>query len=141
MFFVFCRKQRHVYNQFNTVRCVHSKHVRVPSKANVSHGVLNLVSFSLTRQMLRNFPDGNRDHLLSQARSELMKQEHQVESLNNRISELFRNKLMLKDWNYRTRDTEMLSLDENLFVYMTKYLRKKTFSEILKSEVCTNWEK
>ena len=32
--------------------------------------------------------DGNRDHLLTQARSELMKQEHKVESLNNFLSEL-----------------------------------------------------
>ena len=32
--------------------------------------------------------EGNKDHLLSQARSELMKQEHQVESLNNCVSEL-----------------------------------------------------
>ena len=32
--------------------------------------------------------DGNKDHLLNQARSELMKQEHQVESLNNFINEL-----------------------------------------------------
>ena len=32
--------------------------------------------------------DGNKDHLLNQARSELMKQEHQVESLNSCIDEL-----------------------------------------------------
>ena len=32
--------------------------------------------------------DGNTDHLLIQARSELMKQEHKVESLNNCINEL-----------------------------------------------------
>ena len=32
--------------------------------------------------------EGNRDHLLVQARTELMKQEHKVESLNNFISEL-----------------------------------------------------
>ena len=31
---------------------------------------------------------GNKDHLLSQARSELMKQEHQVETLNKCISDL-----------------------------------------------------
>ena len=31
---------------------------------------------------------GNRDHLLTQARSELMKQEHKVESLNNCVNEL-----------------------------------------------------
>ena len=32
--------------------------------------------------------DGNKDHLLSQARADLMKPEHQVESLDSRISEL-----------------------------------------------------
>ena len=32
--------------------------------------------------------EGNRDHLLIQARSELMKQEHKVESFNNCINEL-----------------------------------------------------
>ena len=36
----------------------------------------------------RSLLEGNKDHLLSQARSEIMKQEHQVESLNNCISEL-----------------------------------------------------
>ena len=36
----------------------------------------------------RSLLEGNKDHLLSQARSELMRQEHQVESLNNCISEL-----------------------------------------------------
>ena len=38
--------------------------------------------------LVRSLLEGNEDHLLSQARSELMKQEHQVESLNNCISEL-----------------------------------------------------
>ena len=36
----------------------------------------------------RSLLEGNKDHLLSQARSDLMKQEHEVESLNNCISEL-----------------------------------------------------
>ena len=36
----------------------------------------------------RSLLDGNRDHLLTQPRAELMKQEHKVESLNNCISEL-----------------------------------------------------
>ena len=36
----------------------------------------------------RSLLEGNKHHLLSQARSELMKQEHQVESLNCCISEL-----------------------------------------------------
>ena len=35
-----------------------------------------------------SFLEGNKDHLLSQARSEFVKQEHQVESLNNCVSEL-----------------------------------------------------
>ena len=41
----------------------------------------------------RSPPEGNKDHLLSQARSEIMKQEHQVESLNDCISELQRQGL------------------------------------------------
>ena len=36
----------------------------------------------------RSLLEGNKDHLLSQARSELVRQEHQVGSLNNCISEL-----------------------------------------------------
>ena len=34
----------------------------------------------------RSLLEGNKDHLLSQARSDIMKQEHQVETLNNCIS-------------------------------------------------------
>ena len=48
-----------------------------------------LSSDSLTRQMLRNlFLMENRDHLLAEARSELMKQEYKVASLNTCISEI-----------------------------------------------------
>ena len=36
----------------------------------------------------KSLHEGNRDHLLTQARSELMKQEHKVESLSNCINEL-----------------------------------------------------
>ena len=36
----------------------------------------------------RSLLESNKNHLLSQARAELMKQEYQVESLNNCISEL-----------------------------------------------------
>ena len=38
--------------------------------------------------MRRSFLEGHYDHLLSQAKSELMRQEHQVGSLSNCISEL-----------------------------------------------------
>ena len=51
--------------------------------------------------------DGNRDRLLTQARSELMKQEHKVGSLNNCISELqqqaYAQRLELEDTHSRIR--------------------------------------
>ena len=31
------------------------------------------------------------------------------------------NKLMLKDWNYKTHNTDLLNLNENKFVYKKKY--------------------
>ena len=49
--------------------------------------------------------EGNRGHVLSQAKSELMRQEHQVESLNN-LSLTYGNMLMLKDCNYTTHNTD-----------------------------------
>ena len=57
------------------------------------------------------------------------------------VSASFSNKFMLKDRNYRTHNTEILNLDENKFVYKKNYLWRNRFSEILKSEVCTKWEK
>ena len=57
----------------------------------------------------RSLLEGNEDHLLSQARSELMNQEYQVGSLNS-------DKLMLKDWNYRMPIMDLLSLVENKLV-------------------------
>ena len=60
--------------------------------------------------------DGNKDHLLNQARPELMKQEHQVESLSNCIDELqhqaFAQRLELEAFI-----TDTLNLDENKFDY------------------------
>ena len=57
----------------------------------MKNGEVNLrVPFSetLTRQNVgRSLPEGNKDHLLSQARFELMRQEHQVGSLNNCVIE------------------------------------------------------
>ena len=57
------------------------------------------------------------------------------------VSMSFSNNLVLKDWNYRTHNTDLLSLDENKFDYKKNNLWKKRFSEILKSEACTKWEK
>ena len=61
-------------------------------------------------------------NLLSQARSELMRQEHQVESLNNCINDLkqqtYAQRLELQDaqhWIFS-------GLDENKFVHKKNYL-------------------
>ena len=68
-------------NRFES--CVHSV-FRFADQANIGKYLLH----------------GNKDHLLYQARSELVNQEHQVESLNSCI-----NELLLKDWNWRTKTT------------------------------------
>ena len=88
----------------------------------------------------RSLLEGIEDHLLSQARSDLAKQELQVEPLNN-WSVSFSNKLMLKGWNFRTHNMDMLNLDENKCVNKKNYQWKRKFSEILDSEICTKWEK
>ena len=84
--------------------------------------------------------DGNKDHLLHQARSELRKQEHQVESPNNCIRELqqqtYAQRLELRDAQHGFFEfrREQVRLQEELSM-------KERFSEILKSEACTKWEK
>ena len=60
----------------------------------------------------KSLPDGNRDHLLTQTRSELMKQGQKVNGLTI-VLVSFSNKLMLNDWNWRTPITDTLNLDEN----------------------------
>ena len=45
-----------------------------------------------------------------------------------------------KNWSYRTHNTGLLSPDENKFDYKN-CPRRKRFSEILKSEICTKWAK
>ena len=57
------------------------------------------------------------------------------------VSVTFSNKLVLKDWNYRTHNTDMLNLDKIKFVYKKNYPWKKKFSGVLRSEICTIWEK
>ena len=56
---------------------------------------------------------GNRDHLLAEARSELMKQEYKVESLNTCISEL--QQQTLSGWTWRTPISNMQNLEESKF--------------------------
>ena len=55
-------------------------------------------------KVARSLLDGNRDHLLTETRAELMKQEQKVESLYNCISELppqmtrFRDEKVCNSW-------------------------------------------
>ena len=76
--------------------------------------------------------EGNEDHLLNQARSDLAKS-----SLSIGASVNYNDKRKSKDWHYRTHNTDLLNLDENKFDYKRNFLSKKKFSEILKSEVFT----
>ena len=63
--------------------------------------VHSVLRFADPANVGRSLLEGNKDHLLSQARSELMKQEDLVESLNNGVSELqqqtYGQKLELQD--------------------------------------------
>ena len=58
----------------------------------------------------RSLHECNKDHVLSQARSELMKTEHQVESLNNCISELKFQRLELQDAQHGHVESRMHEL-------------------------------
>ena len=67
----------------------------------------------------RSPPEGNKDHLLSQARSDLMKQEHQAGSLNHCISDLqqqaYAQRLELQDAQHgyvESRREEVRSQEE-----------------------------
>ena len=84
--------------------------------------------------------EGNKDHLLSQPKSELMREEHQVESFNSCVSELQQHAYAQR-LEYKTHNTDTLNLDGNKFVYKKNYLWRERFFGILRSEVCTKWEK
>ena len=72
----------------NRVRTRFPKETEVRNRETVSRVVFILFLELLTRQMLGNLLVGNKDHLLNQARSEVMKQEHQVNLLHSCINEL-----------------------------------------------------
>ena len=57
------------------------------------------------------------------------------------VSETFSSKHTLKDCNYRTSITNILNLDDNKVVCKKNYQWRKTFSEILRSEVHAKYEK
>ena len=75
--------------------------------------------------MAKSLLDGNRDHLLAEARSELMKQEDKVESLNTCISELQQQthaqRLELEDTHVGCAESrrEQVRLQEELVIKAT----------------------
>ena len=76
--------------------------------------------FSFHANVAKSLLDGNRDHLLAETRSELMKQEYKVESLNTCISELQQQtcaqRLELEDalFGYAEPRREQVRLQEEL---------------------------
>ena len=103
------------------------------------HQFESFVFNSADRSKLGGFLlEGNKDHLLNQARSELMKQEHQVNSINNCIGELqqqvYAPALELQDaqHGYNKSRREQVCPTRRIIYEGEK------FSEMLKSEVYTN---
>ena len=69
----------------------------------------------------RSLVEGNKDHLLSQARSELVRQEHQVGSLNSCISEL-QQQAHAQRLELQEHNTDIWNLEESKFGYKKSYL-------------------
>ena len=69
----------------------------------------------------RSLLDSNKDHLHGQAKSELMRQEHQVGSPNTCINEL-QQQTFAQRLEFKTLNTDMLNLDDHKFVYKKNYL-------------------
>ena len=78
--------------------------------------------------------DGNKDHLLNQARNIMW-------DLLTIVSMSSSSKLMLSDWNCRTPLTDMWNLEDSKFDCKKNFLCKKKHFEILRSEVRTRWER
>ena len=75
----------------------------------------NVFRFADPANVGKSLLDGKKDHLLNQARSELMKQEHQVGPLNNCIEEL-------QQQADAQRLADILNLEENNLDYKQNYL-------------------
>ena len=85
-------------------------------------GGRSVFRFADTANVGKSLLDGNEDHLLNQARSEIMKQEHQVESLNSCVNELqqhaYAQRLELEDAHHAYIESrkEQSQLEEEVSV-------------------------
>ena len=118
----------------------------VKPDAMFSSGQGNLIRSSVFRNanpssLRTSLLEGNMDHFLNQARSDMAKQELHVESLNKCINEIQRHteeqRLALQNAQYGFVESrrEQVRLQEVLS------MKEQTLTEILKSELCTKWEK
>ena len=95
----------------------------------------SIFRFTDSANIGKSLLDGNKDHLLTQARSELMKQGHQVESLNKCINELqqqgYAQRLELEDAHHGFLESrrEQSRLQEELSV-KDKVLRETQIRNI-----------
>ena len=97
-------------------------------------GIANLLNLSGT------LLEGKKDHLLSQARSDLNRRELHVESLKS-ASVIYKNERRRKTGHCRTYKKNLLNLVENKLDCKRNCYKRKTLFEIRRFEVCTKWEK
>ena len=106
----------------------------------LERSVHSVLKFSDPTNVGKSLLDGNKDHLPDQPRSELMKQEHQVGSLNICIDELqqqaYAQRLEVEDdhHGYIESRREQFRLEEELSVTAKRF-------EKLRNEIFTRWEK
>ena len=98
-------------------RCSVSNKERRTGKPTREFYFFNLL---IHQKLGRPLLEGNKDHLLSQARSELMKQEHQVGSLNSCINEL-QQQASPQGLELQDAHRGFLNLEGNKLVYKKNY--------------------
>ena len=125
----------------NRVRTRCLKETEIMNTETVSRVVFILSLDLLTQQVLGN-------HSLMETRIIcLVKQGQNLRSknikldLSTNVLMSFSNKLMLKDWNWRTPIAEKLKPEENNLDHKKNYLWRKRCFEKLKYEIYTRWEK
>ena len=95
---VWCQVHLKVWTSLAQGNLWHGSHIRKDwvktrfqkgeQSADILRGNESIFRDANPANVAKSLLEGNRDHLLTQARSELMKQEHKVESLSNCINEL-----------------------------------------------------
>ena len=99
------------------------------------------LKYAAPSKLGRTLLEGSTDHFFS------VRQDLNLRSKNIKLDPLivvsmrFSSKLTLKDWNCRTPVMDIFNLEENKLVYKKNICEEKNLPEMLRSEVCTKWEK